>query len=138
MQTTQFYEDYTGDRRSGRPEGPFLRTQESPRHKLPPPRVAVVTLTSMHDKTGIGKPLYDYDPLKWLYIGWENDHPKSWTFMGGGLAPGPAIGHSICANDWQQNYTTRMNWLPTVWRRSNGICAKVTSPARFRNGRPGG
>lgn len=32
--------------------------------------------------------LYDYDPLKWLYIGWENDHPKSWTFMGGGVAPG--------------------------------------------------
>ena len=37
---------------------------------------------------GIGKPLYEYDPLKWLNIGWENDHPKSWTFMGGGLAPG--------------------------------------------------
>jgi hypothetical protein len=33
-------------------------------------------------------PLYDYDHLKWLYIGWENDHPKSWTFMGGGVAPG--------------------------------------------------
>jgi hypothetical protein len=33
-------------------------------------------------------PLYDYDPLKWLYIGWEADHPKSWTFMGGGVAPG--------------------------------------------------
>jgi hypothetical protein len=32
--------------------------------------------------------LYDYDLLKWLYIGWENDHPKSWTFMGGGVAPG--------------------------------------------------
>jgi hypothetical protein len=31
---------------------------------------------------------YDYDLLKWLYIGWENDHPKSWTFMGGGVAPG--------------------------------------------------
>jgi len=35
-----------------------------------------------------GKPFYDYDLLKWLYIGWENDHPKSWTFMGGGVAPG--------------------------------------------------
>jgi hypothetical protein len=33
-------------------------------------------------------PFYDYDLLKWLYIGWENDHPKSWTFMGGGVAPG--------------------------------------------------
>ena len=36
----------------------------------------------------IGAPLYEYDPLKWLYIGWEGDHPKSWTFTGGGLALG--------------------------------------------------
>jgi hypothetical protein len=33
-------------------------------------------------------PLYSFDFLKWLYIGWENDHPKSWTFMGGAVAPG--------------------------------------------------
>src|ERR1017187_9969229 len=33
-------------------------------------------------------PLYSFDFLKWLYIGWENDHPKSWTFMGGAIAPG--------------------------------------------------
>jgi hypothetical protein len=38
-------------------------------------------------------PLYEYDRLKWLYIGWENDHPKSWTFMGGGVAPG--LGETI-------------------------------------------
>lgn len=37
---------------------------------------------------GIGSPLCDFDPLKWLYIGCEGDHPRSWTFMGGGLAPG--------------------------------------------------
>jgi hypothetical protein len=36
----------------------------------------------------IGKLLYDYDELKWLFIGCENDHPKSWTFMGGGLRVG--------------------------------------------------
>jgi hypothetical protein len=36
----------------------------------------------------IDKHLYEYDPLKWLFIGCENDHPKSWTFMGGGLCPG--------------------------------------------------
>ena len=137
MQTTQFYEDYTGDRRSGRHEGPFSRTQEFPRHRLPSPRVAVVTLAALHDKTGIGKPLYDYDPLKWLYVGWENDHPKSWTFMGGGLAPGQqsTIQYALTIGG---KHTTRMNWLPTVWRRSNGICATVTSPARFRNGWPRG
>ena len=31
---------------------------------------------------------YPNDHLKWLYIGWENDHPKSWTFMGGAVSPG--------------------------------------------------
>ncbi len=36
----------------------------------------------------VSEPLYPYDKTKWLYIGCENDHPKSWTFMGGGLAPG--------------------------------------------------
>lgn len=40
-----------------------------------------------HNRKG-GAQLYEYDRLKWLYIGWENDHPKSWTFMGGGVAPG--------------------------------------------------
>jgi hypothetical protein len=44
--------------------------------------------TDLQAEAAIGKLLYDYDPLKWLYVGWENDHPKSWTFMGGGLAPG--------------------------------------------------
>src|ERR1035438_1523685 len=40
---------------------------------------------AQYDASG---PLYPYDLLKWLYIGWENDHPKSWTFMGGGVSPG--------------------------------------------------
>jgi hypothetical protein len=40
---------------------------------------------AQYDASG---PLYPYDLLKWLYIGWENDHPKSWTFMGGGISPG--------------------------------------------------
>lgn len=31
---------------------------------------------------------YKIDSKQWLYIGWENDYPKSWTFMGGTLAPG--------------------------------------------------
>src|SRR5271168_4780413 len=31
---------------------------------------------------------YRNDVSKWLYIGWENDHPKSWTFMGGAVSPG--------------------------------------------------
>jgi hypothetical protein len=48
----------------------------------------------------IGKQLYDNDLLKWLYIGWENDHPKSWTFMGGAVAPGlgPAIQYALTVN----------------------------------------
>jgi hypothetical protein len=51
--------------------------------------------------SGIGERLYEYDPLKWLYIGWENDHPKSWTFMGGGLAPGqqPVIQYAVAIGD---------------------------------------
>jgi hypothetical protein len=53
-----------------------------------------------HEST-LGKPFYAYDALKWLYIGWENDHPKSWTFMGGGLAPGqqPVIQYTVTIAD---------------------------------------
>ncbi|MCC6497941.1 MAG: hypothetical protein IT193_16940 [Propionibacteriaceae bacterium] len=37
---------------------------------------------------GIAKAPYLPDTLKWLHIGTMYDHPKSWTFMGGGVAPG--------------------------------------------------
>jgi hypothetical protein len=49
----------------------------------------------------VSEPLYQYDKTKWLYIGCENDHPKSWTFMGGGLAPGqgPVIQYSVSIGD---------------------------------------
>ena len=33
-------------------------------------------------------PFYQNDLLKWLDFGWENDHPKSWAFMGGAVSPG--------------------------------------------------
>jgi len=37
----------------------------------------------------VGGPyIYRIDQRQWLYIGWENDHPKSLTFMGGSLSPG--------------------------------------------------
>jgi len=36
-----------------------------------------------------GEPLmYRVNPKHWLYFGWENDYPKSLSFMGGTLAPG--------------------------------------------------
>lgn len=31
---------------------------------------------------------YSYESTHWLYIGWENDYPKSRTYMGGGVQPG--------------------------------------------------
>lgn len=37
---------------------------------------------------GIAQMPYLPDTLKWLHIGTIYDHPKSWTFMGGGVAPG--------------------------------------------------
>lgn len=37
---------------------------------------------------GIAQVPYLPDTLKWLHIGTIYDHPKSWTFMGGGVAPG--------------------------------------------------
>lgn len=37
---------------------------------------------------GIAQAPYLPDTLKWLHIGTIYDHPKSWTFMGGGVAPG--------------------------------------------------
>lgn len=37
---------------------------------------------------GIAQVPYLPDTLKWLHIGTMYDHPKSWTFMGGGVAPG--------------------------------------------------
>ncbi len=36
---------------------------------------------------GIAQAPYLPDTLKWLPIGTMYDHPKSWTFMGGGVAP---------------------------------------------------
>ena len=36
------------------------------------------------------KEYYKDNYLKWLYIGWEGDHPKSWVFVGGALGPGQA------------------------------------------------
>ena len=38
--------------------------------------------------SGIAQAPYQPDTLKWLHIGTMYDHPKSWTFMGGGVAPG--------------------------------------------------
>ena len=37
---------------------------------------------------GVAEVPYLPDTLKWLHIGTMYDHPKSWTFMGGGVAPG--------------------------------------------------
>ena len=44
-----------------------------------------------------GPGLYKVDRKQWLYIGWENDHPKSLTFMGGSLMPGrkPNIQYTV-------------------------------------------
>lgn len=46
---------------------------------------------------GVGQVPYLPDTLKWLHIGTIYDHPKSWTFMGGGVAPGlgPAILYTV-------------------------------------------
>jgi hypothetical protein len=38
--------------------------------------------------SGIAQAPYQPDTLKWLHIGTMYDQPKSWTFMGGGVAPG--------------------------------------------------
>ncbi len=46
---------------------------------------AAVTLTAT---MSLAADLYKNDTLHWLFIGCENDHPKSWTFMGGAMAPG--------------------------------------------------
>ena len=35
-----------------------------------------------------GPELYKVDKKQWLYFGWENDHPKSLSFMGGALMNG--------------------------------------------------
>jgi hypothetical protein len=87
MNRRSFLKSTVGTVAAGGLRGPFRNLGISP---APPSSSEGVTghVADMQDKTGIGRPLYDYDPLKWLYIGWENDHPKSWTFMGGGLAPG--------------------------------------------------
>ena len=52
------------------------------------PETALPATGQEEPKRAGRSPYYDYDLLKWLYIGWENDHPKSWTFIGGGIAPG--------------------------------------------------
>jgi hypothetical protein len=35
-----------------------------------------------------GPDLYQVDRYHWVYFGWPEDHPKSWSFMGGTVAPG--------------------------------------------------
>ncbi len=71
------------------------------------------------ERAAIGKPLYEHDPLKWLYLGWENDHPKSWTFMGGGLAPGQqsliqytlTVGDKVyCPNELAPDRKSKIKW----------------------------
>lgn len=40
------------------------------------------------DGHGVDRVPYQLDTLKWLHLGTMYDHPKSWTFLGGGVAPG--------------------------------------------------
>ena len=50
---------------------------------------------------GISQAPYIPDTLKWLPIGAMYDHPKSWTFMGGGVAPaeGAVILYTVEINE---------------------------------------
>jgi len=62
---------------------------------------------------------YEIDNLHWLYIGWENDHPKSWTFMGGALSPGKrdpiqytvTIGNkTYYPDEFDEDRRAKINW----------------------------
>ena len=55
--------------------------------KSEPPNLYTGPVPGEDGVHGIGKAPYLPDTLKWLSIGTMYDHPKSWTFMGGGVAP---------------------------------------------------
>lgn len=66
-----------------------------------------------------GPELYKVDRKQWLYIGWENDHPKSLTFMGGTMLPGrgPSIqytvevdGKSYHPNEFSADRRSKIKW----------------------------
>ena len=44
---------------------------------------------------------YEPDKRHWLYFGWENDHPKALSFMGGGLIPRRAKAEDEDAKYWE-------------------------------------
>ena len=56
--------------------------------KNEPPNLYRGPICSRGGADGISQAFYLPDTLKWLSIGTMYDHPKSWTFMGGGVAPG--------------------------------------------------
>jgi hypothetical protein len=58
----------------------------------------------------VSEALYRYDKTKWLYIGCENDHPKSWTFMGADWRRGKALLFNT-ASPLEIVITTRKSWL---------------------------
>ncbi len=45
-------------------------------------------------------PLYKHDSMHWVYFGWENDHPKSLSFMGGGLVPRRGLAKDEDEKNW--------------------------------------
>ncbi|HRA05688.1 MAG TPA: hypothetical protein PKV13_03615 [Propionicimonas sp.] len=68
---------------------------------------------------GVAQAQYLPDTLKWLHIGTIYDHPKSWTFMGGGVAPGLGaviqycveIDHQVFAPDeFAPDRKARIQW----------------------------
>ena len=56
--------------------------------KNEPPNLHKGPVVGSDGVNGIAQASYLPDTLKWLTIGTMYDHPKSWTFMGGGVAPG--------------------------------------------------
>jgi hypothetical protein len=56
------------------------------------------------DDTSLSSP-YSVDSTRWLYIGWPGDHPKSHTFMAGGLNPG---------RDYARKDVPKVEYVPVV------------------------
>ena len=63
---------------------------------------------------------YPNDLTKWTYFGWEYDHPKSWSFMGGAVSPGQRAtiqfavaieGKTYCPDELASDRKQKIKWF---------------------------
>ncbi|MDR1427793.1 MAG: carbohydrate-binding protein, partial [Bifidobacteriaceae bacterium] len=86
--------------------------------------VTVAAVTAIPANGAITPAFYEPNPNNWLYFGWENDHPKSVSTMGGTVYPGrgDAVRYTLSVNETEytpdeRSASRRQN---TTWYQADG------------------